>query len=155
MSKIIVLSETLASQVAAGEVVERPASVLKELIENSLDAQATQIEVEVRRGGVALLKISDNGSGMNRTDAELCLERHATSKLQSVEGLATITTHGRRMSCFPWPLTSPYHGTLSAWSPLGGTGFITRRSNQGNGNSSSNHGHPNAKPVLISASPIT
>ena len=106
MSKIIVLSETLASQVAAGEVVERPASVLKELIENSLDAQATQIEVEVRRGGVALLKISDNGSGMNRTDAELCLERHATSKLQSVEGLATITTHGCLLYTSPSPRDS-------------------------------------------------
>ena len=101
MPRIAVLPDTLASQVAAGEVVERPASVLKELIENSLDAQATHIEVEVRKGGVALLKVTDNGHGMDRENALLCLERHATSKLQDADGLTAILTHGFRGEALP------------------------------------------------------
>ena len=101
MSRIVVLPDTLASQVAAGEVVERPASVLKELIENSLDAGATQIEVEVRKGGGALLKVVDNGYGMDKENALLCLERHATSKLKTSDDLATIMTHGFRGEAIP------------------------------------------------------
>ena len=101
MSRIAILSDTLASQVAAGEVVERPASVLKELIENSLDAAASHIEVEVRKGGVALLKVADNGYGMDRENAVLSIERHATSKLSSTDGLKAILTHGFRGEALP------------------------------------------------------
>ncbi len=101
MPRIAILSDTLASQVAAGEVVERPASVLKELIENSLDAGATHIEVESRKGGIALLKVTDNGQGMDKESALLSLERHATSKLSTSEGLSAITTHGFRGEALP------------------------------------------------------
>ena len=101
MGKIAVLSSVLASQVAAGEVVERPASVVKELIENSLDAGATQIAVLARRGGTALLRLVDNGSGMSRGDALMCLERHATSKLKTSDDLASILTKGFRGEALP------------------------------------------------------
>jgi len=101
MPHIAILSDTLASQVAAGEVVERPASVLKEVIENSLDASATHLEVEVRKGGVALLKVTDNGHGMDRENAILSIERHATSKLSTTDGLKAIMTHGFRGEALP------------------------------------------------------
>src|SRR5262249_6175739 len=81
MSRIRLLPETVASQVAAGEVVERPASVIKELIENSIDAGARKIDILVRRGGISMMRVIDNGCGMDRDDALLSLERHATSKI--------------------------------------------------------------------------
>lgn len=96
MSKINLLPEQLINQIAAGEVVERPASVVKELIENSLDAEATRITVEVARGGIQLIKITDNGFGMNREDALLCLERHATSKIATFEDLQAVKSMGFR-----------------------------------------------------------
>src|SRR5207253_4342438 len=96
MSRIRLLSETVASQVAAGEVVERPASVVKELVENSIDADARRIEVVVRRGGISLVRVIDDGCGMDRDDALLSLERHATSKIRSAEDLAAIGTLGFR-----------------------------------------------------------
>ena len=83
MPKIEILSDVLASQVAAGEVVERPASVVKEMVENSIDAGAKHIEVEIARGGSTLIKITDDGSGMTKEDALMSLERHATSKLKT------------------------------------------------------------------------
>ena len=83
MGRIRLLSEAVASQVAAGEVVERPASVLKELVENSLDAGATRIDIEYHRGGDKFLSVTDDGRGMDREDALLCLERHATSKIRT------------------------------------------------------------------------
>lgn len=101
MSKIRILPDALASQVAAGEVVERPAAVVRELVENSLDAGATHVEVHVQRGGTALLRIVDNGSGMDREDALLCLERHATSKIRTKEDLAAISTFGFRGEALP------------------------------------------------------
>lgn len=101
MSKIRILSDALASQVAAGEVVERPAAVIRELVENSLDAGASHIEVHVQRGGVALIKIIDDGFGMDREDAMLCLERHATSKIRTKEDLAAIHTFGFRGEAIP------------------------------------------------------
>ena len=82
MGRIRLLSETVASQVAAGEVVERPASVVKELIENSIDAGARKIDVMIRRGGISLVRVIDDGCGMDRDDALLSLERHATSKIR-------------------------------------------------------------------------
>ena len=101
MGKIRLLSESLASQVAAGEVVERPSSVVKELVENSIDAGATNIEIKVQRGGIALIRVSDDGSGMNRDDALMCLERNATSKIRSKEDLAAICTLGFRGEAIP------------------------------------------------------
>lgn len=101
MSKIRILSDALASQVAAGEVVERPAAVVRELVENSLDAGARHIEVHAQRGGSALLRIVDDGGGMDREDAMLCLERHATSKIRTKEDLAAITSFGFRGEALP------------------------------------------------------
>ena len=101
MGKIRVLPEVVASQVAAGEVVERPASVVKELVENSLDAGARQIEVEVRGAGTALLRVTDDGAGMDREDALMALERHATSKIATAADLAGVATMGFRGEALP------------------------------------------------------
>lgn len=96
MSKIRVLADHVANQIAAGEVVERPASVAKELVENSIDAGATQITIEIEAGGRRLLKISDDGEGMVRDDAILAFERHATSKIRATDDLIAIGTLGFR-----------------------------------------------------------
>ncbi len=96
MPKIKILSADVANKIAAGEVVERPASVVKELIENAIDAESTSIRVEIRAGGKRLIRVSDNGSGMEREDALLALERHATSKVGRIEDLERIQTFGFR-----------------------------------------------------------
>ncbi|MGA7159075.1 MAG: DNA mismatch repair endonuclease MutL [Acidobacteriaceae bacterium] len=101
MGRIRVLSDQVANQIAAGEVVERPASVVKELLENSLDAGATRIRVEVEAGGRKLIRIVDNGQGMGRDDALLAFERHATSKLRSSDDLLSIATLGFRGEALP------------------------------------------------------
>ncbi len=96
MPKIKILSADVANKIAAGEVVERPASVVKELIENAVDAESTSIRVEIRAGGKRLIHVSDNGTGMEREDALLALERHATSKVDRIEDLECIQTFGFR-----------------------------------------------------------
>jgi DNA mismatch repair protein MutL len=101
MSRIRLLSETVASQVAAGEVVERPASVVKELVENSIDAGARKIDILIRRGGISLIRVVDDGCGMDRDDALLSLERHATSKIRSADDLQAIATLGFRGEALP------------------------------------------------------
>jgi DNA mismatch repair protein MutL len=101
MSRIRLLPEILASQVAAGEVVERPASVVKELVENSIDAGSRKIEIIIRRGGISLVRVVDDGCGMDRDDALLCLERHATSKIRTATDLAAIATLGFRGEALP------------------------------------------------------
>lgn len=98
---IRVLSEEVASRIAAGEVIERPASVVKELVENSLDAGASQITVEVRGGGTGLIKVIDNGCGISEDDIEIAFARHATSKLSSEEDLERIATLGFRGEALP------------------------------------------------------
>lgn len=101
MSKIRVLPEQLANRIAAGEVVERPASVVKELIENSLDAGATRIEIEIEDGGTRLIRIIDNGEGMDEDDVLLCLERHGTSKILADKDLEAINSLGFRGEAIP------------------------------------------------------
>jgi DNA mismatch repair protein MutL len=101
MNRIRLLSEQVANQIAAGEVVERPASVVKELVENALDAQSGRITVEVQAGGRSLIRVTDDGIGMSRDDALLCLERHATSKIQAAQDLASIRTMGFRGEAVP------------------------------------------------------
>lgn len=96
MNKIKILPDNLANQIAAGEVVERPASVVKELVENSIDAGANRIQVDIELGGRRLIRVSDNGEGMSRDDAILAFERHATSKISRLEDLAAIETLGFR-----------------------------------------------------------
>src|SRR5215469_5874311 len=101
MNRIKLLPEQVANQIAAGEVIERPASVVKELVENSLDAGAKKILVEIQAGGRSLVRVSDDGIGMSRDDALLCLERHATSKIRRAEDLAAIGTMGFRGEAMP------------------------------------------------------
>jgi len=101
MNRIRLLSEQVANQIAAGEVVERPASVVKELVENALDAEATRITVEIQVGGRSLIRVTDDGIGMSRDDALLCLERHATSKIRRAEDLSAVTTMGFRGEALP------------------------------------------------------
>ncbi|HXZ32145.1 MAG TPA: DNA mismatch repair endonuclease MutL [Terriglobales bacterium] len=101
MARIHVLSEAVANKIAAGEVIERPASVVKELLENSLDAGATRIKVQVEAGGKRLIQITDNGCGMVRDDALLAFERHATSKIKNAEDLLSVATLGFRGEALP------------------------------------------------------
>src|SRR5208282_3916829 len=101
MNRIRLLPEHVANQIAAGEVIERPASVVKELVENALDACAERVSVEIQAGGRSLVRVTDDGTGMSRDDALLCLERHATSKIRRAEDLAAIATMGFRGEALP------------------------------------------------------
>ena len=101
MPKVRILSDRVANQIAAGEVIERPAAVVKELVENALDAGATRIEVEFRHGGRSLMSVEDNGHGMARDDALLALERHATSKIQEADDLDRLASYGFRGEAMP------------------------------------------------------
>ena len=95
------LPPELVNQIAAGEVVERPASVVRELMQNSLDAGATRVRVTIKAGGTTRITVADDGVGMNRADAMMCLERHATSKIHRAEDLATVGTLGFRGEAIP------------------------------------------------------
>src|ERR1700683_3831405 len=101
MTRIRILPENVANKIAAGEGVERPASVVKELLENALDAGARSIRIEVEAGGKRLIRITDDGCGMNHDDALLAFERHATSKLRTADDLLSIATLGFRGEALP------------------------------------------------------
>ena len=101
MSFVHVLDDNTINKIAAGEVVERPASVIKELVENAIDAKADRIEVEIMAGGTSFIRVSDNGIGMSREDAEKAILRHATSKIVQVDDLQAIATLGFRGEALP------------------------------------------------------
>ncbi len=96
MGNVVLLDELTINKIAAGEVIERPASVIKEMVENSIDAGATNISVEIKNGGISYLRVSDNGKGIMQEDMELCFERHATSKIRTADDLATVRSMGFR-----------------------------------------------------------
>ncbi len=96
MGNIVLLDELTINKIAAGEVVERPASVIKEMVENSIDAGATAINIEIKNGGISYIRITDNGKGIEKDDMEIAFERHATSKIRSAEDLKLVKSMGFR-----------------------------------------------------------
>ncbi len=140
---IRLMDDVLASQVAAGEVVERPASVLKELVENSIDAGARSVRVEIRRGGVSQLRVVDDGCGMGREDASLCLLRHATSKLRCFDDLFNIRQLGFRGEALP-SIASVAHLRL-----------VTRRADEVEGTLITCEGGEMAEPMSTGCAPGT
>lgn len=126
-SRIRLLDEAVANQIAAGEVIERPASVVKELVENSLDAGATRIDVEIEDGGRNLIRVTDDGCGMGRDDVLLCLERHATSKVQTAHDLFSIRTYGFRGEAIPSIASvSEFRIRTAEKGAVGGTELLVR-----------------------------
>lgn len=96
MGNIVLLDELTINKIAAGEVIERPASVIKEMIENSIDARATNINIEIQNGGISYIRITDNGKGISKDDMEIAFERHATSKIRSADDLKEVKSMGFR-----------------------------------------------------------
>ena len=96
MGNIVLLDDLTINKIAAGEVIERPASVVKELVENSIDAGATKVDIEVQNGGIKKIRIIDNGSGIEKDDIEFAFERHATSKIRKTQDLQTVKSMGFR-----------------------------------------------------------
>src|SRR5258705_1889911 len=123
-SRIAVLPPAVADQIAAGEVVERPASALKELVENALDAGASAIDIAIEDGGKALIRVSDDGSGMERSDALLGLERHATSKIRVAADLVGVASFGFRGEALP-AICSVSHLAIET-APADGAGTAIR-----------------------------
>ena len=101
MGKIRILDDHTINQIAAGEVIERPASVVKELVENSLDAGATKIRIRIEEGGTSLVIVQDDGNGMNREDATMAFKKHSTSKIRSFDDLSDVSTSGFRGEALP------------------------------------------------------
>ena len=123
--KIHILSDEMASRIAAGEVVERPASVVKELIENSLDAGATEISISIENSGTALIRVADNGEGMGPEDLTVAVERHATSKLREEEDLFRVATLGFRGEALP-SIGSVARMEITSRPPTGESGYRIR-----------------------------
>ena len=100
-STINILNDHISNQIAAGEVIKRPSSIVKELLENSIDAQSKNIQIIIENAGKTLIQIIDDGEGMNKQDAEICFHKHATSKIQNIEDLEKILTMGFRGEALP------------------------------------------------------
>ena len=107
MKRIRKLDPLTINQISAGEVVDRPASVVKELIENALDAQSTRIIIEIREGGKRYIRVTDNGTGIHKDDVDIIFERHATSKIKKIDDLQSILSLGFREK--PWQALHPFH----------------------------------------------
>ena len=118
---IRILPDAVANQIAAGEAVERPASAVKELAENALDAHATRVEIAIERGGKRRIRVSDDGVGMGREDALLCLDRHATSKIESAGDLQDVPTFGFRGEAMP-SIAAVSRMSIETWNGEGDTG---------------------------------
>jgi len=138
MSAIRILSEKVASQIAAGEVVERPGSIVRELLDNSIDAGADRILVQVKHGGKVLVKVTDNGCGMGKDDLLLCLERHATSKIGEIKDLFSIKTLGFREKRFPAYV--PFPGLRSSLANLINSSGTNSRPKEGTSGPSTKQG---------------
>ena len=121
MGNIVLLDDLTINKIAAGEVIERPASVIKEMVENSIDAGATNITVEIKNGGISYIKVTDNGKGIAEDDMEMAFERHATSKIRSADDLNTVMSMGFRGEA------------LASITAIANVEMVSKPANQANG----------------------